>query len=360
MSLSKKPSARRGAATAKYCARGSRKALLLFLALFAGIGATASFVIGPQHEAKRSLSAPSPSLKATAATLPRSAAERAMRLARAIAPRIDGLEAEVSRERKQLEADIRSAKAQLTATLFASEHRYRKAAERKAARLAANETLETAGVSTGTFRFAAPEDRMAVAALTTPVPSSHPLSARARGIDPQVSTTMALGYAAAGDPTADENGPYGGLSKIFNTGKISLPGRGSGIAVYDISAATVYMPDGSKLEAHSGIGKMLDNPRYTKVKNKGPTPPNIYNLRMRERRFHGVEAIRMLPVDHAAMHGRDGMLTHTNLLRGRIGSHGCVAFKNYDKFLKAFKAGKVTKLIVVPELKKLPVYMAAL
>ncbi len=33
-----------------------------------------------------------------------------------------------------------------------------------------------------------------------------------------------------------------------------------GTAVYDISAHTVYMPDGTKLEAHSGFGKRLDDP----------------------------------------------------------------------------------------------------
>lgn len=124
---------------------------------------------------------------------------------------------------------------------------------------------------------------------------------------------------------------------------------GNGIAVYDISAAKVYMPDGSVLEAHSGIGRMADNPRYVHVKMKGPTPPHVYNLRMREKRFHGVEAIRMLPVDGRNKHGRDGFLTHSYLLRGRAEqSHGCVAFKEYDRFLSAFKRGRVKQLVVVP------------
>ena len=139
-----------------------------------------------------------------------------------------------------------------------------------------------------------------------------------------------------------------------------FPGAGSGIAVYDIKSATVYMPDGQKLEAHSGLGHMKDNPNYVKRKNRGPTPPNVYNLVMRERRYHGVEAVRMLPTDRGAMHGRDGMLAHTSLVRGTNGSHGCVAFKNYTSFLKAFKAGKVRKMIVVPDLRELPVYMASL
>lgn len=123
---------------------------------------------------------------------------------------------------------------------------------------------------------------------------------------------------------------------------------GNGVAVYDISAAKVYMPDGSVLEAHSGIGKMADNPRYVHVKMTGPTPPHTYNLRMREKRFHGVEAIRMLPVDGKNKYGRDGFLTHSYLLRGgRAESHGCVAFKDYRKFLTAFKQGKVRQIVVV-------------
>jgi hypothetical protein len=123
----------------------------------------------------------------------------------------------------------------------------------------------------------------------------------------------------------------------------------NGVAVYDISAARVYMPDGSVLEAHSGIGDMADNPRYVKHRMKGPTPPHTYNLRMRERRFHGVEAIRMLPVDGKNKYGRDGFLTHSYLLRGgRAESHGCVAFKDYNKFLNAFKKGKIQQLVVVP------------
>lgn len=123
---------------------------------------------------------------------------------------------------------------------------------------------------------------------------------------------------------------------------------GNGVAVYDIAAAKVYMPDGSVLEAHSGVGKMADDPRYTHVKMNGPTPPHTYNLRMRESRFHGVEAIRMLPVDGKNKYGRTGLLTHSYLMRGRSAqSHGCVAFKDYSKFLKAFKAGKIKQLVVV-------------
>jgi hypothetical protein len=147
---------------------------------------------------------------------------------------------------------------------------------------------------------------------------------------------------------------FGGGNKAAGIGKPADnargPGRaaGKGVAVYDISAAKVYMPDGSVLEAHSGIGEMADNPRYINVKMRGPTPPHTYNLKLREKRFHGVEALRMLPVDGKNRNGRDGLLAHSYLLFGRRAqSHGCVAFKDYPAFLKAFKQGKISQLVVV-------------
>jgi len=153
----------------------------------------------------------------------------------------------------------------------------------------------------------------------------------------------ALAYARPDKP----NNAFG---KLFN----DTPKAGNKVAIYDISAAVVHMPDGSKLEAHSGIGKMADNPRYVNVKMNGPTPPNTYRLSMREKRFHGVEAVRMTPIGDQTMHGRDGILAHSYLLRGgREESHGCVAFANYPRFLQAFKQGKVTHIIVVPSMSKL-------
>lgn len=142
--------------------------------------------------------------------------------------------------------------------------------------------------------------------------------------------------------------------------KAQLPGRGSRIAVYDISAGVVHMPNGDRLEAHSGRGSYRDNPKYVHVKNRGSTPPNVYSLRMRESRFHGVEAIRMTPVGDAKMFGRDGFLTHTYLLRVRGDSSGCVVFNDYNRFLNAFKRGEVKTLIVVPRMADLNRYMAML
>jgi hypothetical protein len=127
------------------------------------------------------------------------------------------------------------------------------------------------------------------------------------------------------------------------------PGIGSKVAVYDITGGVVYMPNGTKLEAHSGIGSMRDNPSFTHVKMRGPTPPGTYKLSMRESLFHGVAAIRLTPTDGKAPQGRTGLLAHSFLLRVRGDSHGCVAFAEYDKFVGAFKRGEVTHMVIVPK-----------
>jgi hypothetical protein len=138
------------------------------------------------------------------------------------------------------------------------------------------------------------------------------------------------------------------------------PGKGTKVAIYDVSNATVYLPDGTTLRAHSGIGSMRDNPRYEHVIMRGPTPAGIYRLSMREKRFYGVEAIRMTSIDGRDPKNRTGLLTHTNLLRGQKGSHGCVAFQNYQPFLRAFKRGQITMIVVVPELPSSRTQLAAL
>ena len=136
---------------------------------------------------------------------------------------------------------------------------------------------------------------------------------------------------------------------------------GGGVAVYDIERGMVYLPDGERLEAHSGMGPMRDNPAYVNRRNRGPTPPHIYNLKLRERLFHGVEAIRLTPVDgEAAVFGRAGFLAHTYMLRTPGDSNGCVVFRDYRRFLAAFKKGLFNRLVVVPRLRGAPASMTAL
>ena len=119
------------------------------------------------------------------------------------------------------------------------------------------------------------------------------------------------------------------------------------------------MPDGSRLEAHSGLGSMVDQPRFVNRKNTGPTPPDTYNLSLRESRFHGVEAIRLTPTSGSNKYGRNGLLAHTYMLRGgRAESNGCVVFKDYRRFLAAYKSGKIKRLVVVPRLTSSPTRVA--
>jgi hypothetical protein len=121
-------------------------------------------------------------------------------------------------------------------------------------------------------------------------------------------------------------------------------------AVYDISAHTVYMPDGTKLEAHSGFGESLDDPAQVDGVNRGPTPPNIYNLVLREQPFHGVRALRLIPVDDQGSLGRTGLLAHSFMLGPDGQSNGCVSFRDYDAFLHAYMSHQVKRLVVVARL----------
>ena len=121
-------------------------------------------------------------------------------------------------------------------------------------------------------------------------------------------------------------------------------------AVYDISAHTVYMPDGTKLEAHSGFGAGLDDPTQVNEKNLGPTPPDAYSLELREQLFHGVQALRLIPVDEQKSLGRTGLLAHTFMLGPNGQSNGCVSFKDYDTFLRAYMKHQIKRLIVVARL----------
>jgi len=119
-------------------------------------------------------------------------------------------------------------------------------------------------------------------------------------------------------------------------------------AVYDIAAQTVYLPDGTRLEAHSGLGSKMDDVRYSHVRMQGVTPPHIYELKPRETLFHGVPALRLTPLGgEEKIHGRDGLLAHTYMLGSSGQSNGCVSFKDYYAFLDAYKNKGIRRLAVL-------------
>jgi hypothetical protein len=119
-------------------------------------------------------------------------------------------------------------------------------------------------------------------------------------------------------------------------------------AVYDIAAKTVYLPDGTRLEAHSGLGSRMDDPKSSHVRMQGVTPPHIYELKPREALFHGVPALRLTPIGgEEKIYGRDGLLAHTYMLGPSGQSNGCVSFKDYYAFLDAYKNKGIRRLAVL-------------
>jgi hypothetical protein len=133
---------------------------------------------------------------------------------------------------------------------------------------------------------------------------------------------------------------------------LSALGYDGQTAVYDISAQVVYLPNGTKLEAHSGLGSLMDNPAHINQRMVGATPPNVYDLKPREKLFHGVAALRMTPVGENEMHGRTGLLVHSYMLGPNGDSNGCVSIRDYDRFLAAYTNGEVKRLVVVPSLRE--------
>ena len=127
-------------------------------------------------------------------------------------------------------------------------------------------------------------------------------------------------------------------------------GYDSFTAVYDISAQAVYLPNGARLEAHSGLGSRMDKVESVGERMVGATPPGAYELKLREKLFHGVRALRLNPVDSGSTLGRSGLLVHSYMLGPNGDSNGCVSVKNYERFLKAYGDGEVTRLVVVPSL----------
>ena len=153
------------------------------------------------------------------------------------------------------------------------------------------------------------------------------------------------GRGGAGAP----GGGFGGFLRNLSFGSSPTSRFGDHVAVYDISARVVYLPDGTRIEAHSGLGAARDDPSKVNERMRGPTPPATYALSPREALFHGVAALRLTPVE-GSVFGRVGLLAHTYMLGAEGDSNGCISFRDYDAFLRAYRSGEITKLVVVTRL----------
>ena len=181
--------------------------------------------------------------------------------------------------------------------------------------------------------------RTRTAAIPAPAPDDRNFLEKFFGIER--TSTPAMAYAAIETPSP----------AILPRQRIVPPTNPdpAAVAVYDISARIVTLPNGTKLEAHSGLGEIMDDPRNAHVRMRGATPPGTYDLTEREDLFHGVRAIRLTPVGGSgAVYGRVGLLAHTYMLGPTGASNGCVSFKDYQAFLQAYLRGEVQRLVVVP------------
>ncbi|MGA2494793.1 MAG: tlde1 domain-containing protein [Roseiarcus sp.] len=186
------------------------------------------------------------------------------------------------------------------------------------------------------------------AALESPAPA-----ATDKALGPSRSLGPALAYAAPDTTTlATPAAPAKtSIFSIFSPQPTRPAGYDDHTAVYDITGRVLYLPDGTKIEAHSGLGEYMDDPNHVNERLRGATPPDLYDLQPRESLFHGIAAIRLLPVGgEEAIYGRAGLLAHPFMMGDNGDSNGCVSIKDYDAFLKAFQDGKVTRLAVVAKL----------
>jgi hypothetical protein len=192
--------------------------------------------------------------------------------------------------------------------------------------------------------------RGAAAAVPVPRPAPKRPSESGFQLASASDTSVSLAYAPSG--LAKSLALPGSFLKSLMPKDSASPADvdTSRTAIYDITARTVYLPNGRRLEAHSGLGGHMDDPRYVHVKRTGPTPPNVYELKLREQLFHGVRAIRLIPTDSSRMYGRAGILAHSYLLGPDGESNGCVSFKDYAAFLDAFDRGEINRLVVVERL----------
>jgi Protein of unknown function (DUF2778) len=201
----------------------------------------------------------------------------------------------------------------------------------------------------------APIDPIAQNAVPLPQPAPQTRTAALRDgahrvVADAVADTRSIWEKLFGKPVSALTLAYASAE----TGSLGS-GHGTGLydrstAVYDITAHKVYLPDGTTLEAHSGLGALLDDPRHADVKMRGVTPPAVYDLQPREALFHGVQALRLIPEDETQALGRDGLLAHSYMLGPNGDSNGCVSFKDYEAFLQAYKNHEITRLAVVERL----------
>jgi hypothetical protein len=214
----------------------------------------------------------------------------------------------------------------------------------------------------------AQERRVAQPGVAPAPADSRNFFQRLFGLGQPSSPLVARTSAVASRPTATSTPPFASPTSVasvapegrasarsfFGFGSFATAALRSSYdqytAIYSISARAVFLPDGTRLEAHSGLGDKLDDPRFVSERARGATPPHLYELTLREASFHGVQALRLNPIGDGDVYGRDGLLAHPYMLGPNGESNGCVSVKDYDAFLRAYQNGQIRRLAVVAQL----------
>ena len=187
-------------------------------------------------------------------------------------------------------------------------------------------------------------------AMPLPLPRPEGIARQSVARTPSVVIRPQVAALPPQPQSPHNSGEFGILDKLFadpDRAAKAVLAANPNAALYDIAKRVVYLPDGEKLEAHSGYGQWIDNPESVHRKHVGVTPPNVYAVSFREKPFHGDRALRMKPVGSGNMYGRDGILAHSYLLGEGGASNGCISVRDYDKFLKAYEDGKFNRIIVL-------------
>ena len=190
----------------------------------------------------------------------------------------------------------------------------------------------------------APGPVLALATTTPPTTPVIPLTDSAPQQPPQRSALQKFSDMMKAKMTIASLG----LGRAPDLGAL---GYDNETAVYDITAHAIYLPNGTVMEAHSGMGNLRDDPDHVNMPMVGATPPAMYSLKPREKEFHGVAALRMTPAEGSDIGGRSGLLVHSYMLGPKGDSNGCISVRDFDRFRKAYDEGQFNHIAVVSSVK---------
>jgi len=130
--------------------------------------------------------------------------------------------------------------------------------------------------------------RLPTIEVATPLPLPRPDNIARQSVARTPPVVIEPQLAALPPEPQPKSGEPGILDKLFadpdRAAKAVLAANPNTV-LYDITKRVVYLPDGDKLEAHSGFGEWIDDPESVHRKMVGVTPPNVYAVSFAKSRF---------------------------------------------------------------------------